>query len=466
MITASQISFVGPTSASTSTRLSQLHTSARPKPTETAPSQVKLILGHDPAKYIKSSELERNIILPTAGTGSASANAKNKRKQKYTPPLISGGYAEKLVNLMNYHKSEYTIWANATLRQDKLVGSTEPLAVVEITEISRDHHLLWTQCSVIYSEHNRPPFDVDRFNHKAANRELNTPPFDTDPSNNNNKAKDQGAPHSQEKVHPETTGFTQIDIVPSTQPDCIEKFTQEDATAVSQFEEEDSISGLHMDVHKMGVVPSLQGSVLGGSQSHFTTKLYAIHENTGDLGSPVQFVKSSQGSDDEAECDRGIFFMPKEAIAPPKRNLPEQFCPPESSSTITNTSYSSTSPIREPTPKSDNVISHDEIADDGADRIQRSASAVSAIDDRSSNSGSTQTVTSTPQETISTSHISHQARPSFTIIFSNLFNWTTLKVTDRVEIHEPCRKIAISEHEKNTHGSVVWIVERYKVISD
>ncbi|KAF8996682.1 hypothetical protein BGZ52_011322 [Haplosporangium bisporale] len=47
------------------------------------------------------------------------------------------------------------------------------------------------------------------------------------------------------------------------------------------------------------------------------------------------------------------------------------------------------------------------------------------------------------------------------LIFSNLFSWTNLKVRDRVEIHEPCRKIAFSK----SSGGYVLIAERYRVLS-
>jgi hypothetical protein len=158
MVAASQVSrrlVVGPTAfavrSSQTTPQSSVISSHHPNPADTAPSQQKLLQGHDPAKYRKSSEFARNIILPVSNT-EALSNSKNKKKSKYTPPLIryvsaiprivatswmslahmfsylsiglhfffvtcSGGYAEKLVNLMNYHRSEYSIWANATLRQ-------------------------------------------------------------------------------------------------------------------------------------------------------------------------------------------------------------------------------------------------------------------------------------------------------------------------------------------------------------
>lgn len=94
MVAASQISrrlIVMPSASAarpnqTIPRLSQF-SSRHPNSADTASSQLKPLHAHDLAKYRKSSELARSIVLPTTGTG-ASANAKNKRKSKYTPPLV------------------------------------------------------------------------------------------------------------------------------------------------------------------------------------------------------------------------------------------------------------------------------------------------------------------------------------------------------------------------------------------
>ncbi|KAG0354404.1 hypothetical protein BG005_006527 [Podila minutissima] len=51
-------------------------------------------------------------------------------------------------------------------------------------------------------------------------------------------------------------------------------------------------------------------------------------------------------------------------------------------------------------------------------------------------------------------------RQSINIIFSNLFSWTDLKIKDRVEIHEPCRKIVFSQG-----SGYVLIAERYRVLT-
>lgn len=347
-----------------------------------------------------------------------------------------------------------------------------------------DHRLQWAQCNVIYSEHNKPPFDVDH-PHDRAEYEGHCETF-TPPS-------------VQCKDHIVAAKFTNIDIVVSTPPHLIEEFTEgatqpigtdvvestsnhrverplggtdlteKENPAVSQIEEEDSINGLHVDVRKMGVVTSSQGSVLerslGGllrSQQHRSWHgvpgLCPVNENKEDLMVSEHILKSSQGSDDEAVCDAESFLVRQEVPALQKRILPEDLCPRKSS-------------INEPNQQAD-ATGSSRIEDDPVegppedDRVQRTASVDTTIDDGSSYPSSAAAI-SAPRETAAASEsASHTIIPGprFSIIFSKLFNWTTLKVADRVEIHDPCRRIAIPDC--GAHGSAVWIVERYRVISD
>ncbi|KAG0239056.1 hypothetical protein BGX31_003074 [Mortierella sp. GBA43] len=443
---------------------------------------------HDPTKHRKPSGLARNIILPTTNTGVSSA--KSKRKTKFTPPLVSGGYAERLANLMSYHRSEYSMWANATLRQDKLFGSTEPLAVVEITDLSMDHHLQWAQCKVIHSEHNRPPFDTDASLDRTNDDERledcvsQTQPNDTSEAVNEPETDivtstpchliDGFVVEEEEEDDAasdgvEITGSTVVEIVTSTPPDCIGGFTENDSM-VGTYTEEDSINGLHMDVHKMGVVSSSQGSVPGSSmgslfksQQHWTmheaAKLHSIVEDEPPT-KLVQILKSSQGSEDEAEWNESLLeevsVFPKQILAKDHR-------------------LRKSSPVKQYSPQGD-VPEGDRSMESGpamsseTDPVLKTMSVGSVIDDKSSESdGGTMGMIFTPQEnptlSASTPHTATTG-PTFTIIFSKLFNCATLKVTDKVEIHEPCHRIVTPDCGESAHDSAVWIVERYKVVSD
>ncbi|KAF9920568.1 hypothetical protein FBU30_009575 [Linnemannia zychae] len=70
------------------------------------------------------------------------------------------------------------------------------------------------------------------------------------------------------------------------------------------------------------------------------------------------------------------------------------------------------------------------------------------------------------QEYINNTKVTIEPSSTVDIVFSNLFNHSTLKVADRVEIYEPCRPIAISSNNKVVGDEViptkyVWVVERY-----
>jgi hypothetical protein len=369
---------------------------------------------------------------------------------------------------------------------DKIIGSTKPLAIVEIIEISRDHHIQCAQCHVLYSEHNKPPFDVE-------------PPHDQAEDERHGEAYVPSPVQS--KGHIEAAKSTDADIVVSTPPHLIEGLTEkatqpigiedtestlhhqverptEDETglvgkesaAVSLIEEEDSINGLHMDVRKMGVVSGSQGSALEGSIGGFPRSqphwrwhelpgLCPINENKGDPTYSEHILKSSQGSDDEAVCDTESFLVRQEVPTLLKRILPEDLCPHKSPS------------INEHSRQGD-VAGNSRIEDESIEgppedgNMRRTASVDSTIDDGASRLSSTEVVISTPHETaVASDSNSHRTIPGprFSIIFSKLFNWSTLKVADKVEIHEPCREITIPGCE--VPGSAVWIVERYRVIS-
>lgn len=101
--------------------------------------------------------------------------------------------------------------------------------------------------------------------------------------------------------------------------------------------------------------------------------------------------------------------------------------------------------------------------------VNRTASVASSIDARSSNSGELQslvplnplwTTGRQQQKTTTTLSMAAEPGPTIDIIFSNLFNHSTLKVADRVEIHEPCRQVTLLGSGPD---DCVWIVERYVI---
>ncbi|KAF9349894.1 hypothetical protein BGX26_011870 [Mortierella sp. AD094] len=390
----------------------------------------------------KSSEFAKRIVLP-AGEATAT-NQKSKKKAKFTPPLISGGNAERLVNLMTYHKSEYIMWANATLRQDKLFGSTEPLAVVEVKDISRDCNLQWARCVVISNENNKAPFNA---------------------SPDGDQQYSQGSPdicQPQQRISDEkhmAPGILDMDIVKSTPSQDLHEFV-EDEPAEPNIEEGDSISGLHKDMCRMGVLVSSQGSVFEGSTgdfmksqqrapTNFETRLVAIGEERDDSVSILQFLKSSQGSDDGAEESGLNFGRCRETLGPAHK--------------IQNIALTVDLQCIKDLNQSDDVLSTDEAtAPNGDTGASRSTSAMGSSEVLQAIASIT---TNAKGPKSNASYESADLGPSHWIVFSNLFNWSRLTVTDKVEIHAPCRKVVISEPGSDERRTAVWIVERYKVVS-
>ncbi|KAF9999519.1 hypothetical protein BGZ79_006869 [Entomortierella chlamydospora] len=312
---------------------------------------------------------------------------------------------------------------------DKLFGSTEPLAVVEVKEISRDCNLQWTRCIVIPNENNKAPFNV-------------SPEGDQQYIHGS-----QDVCQPQQKVSDEksmTPGILDADIVKSTPSQDLHEFV-EDESAEFNIDEGDSISGLHKDMCKMGVLVSSQGSVFEGSsgdfmksQQHastnFETGLVAIDEERDDSVPILQFLKSSQGSDDGAEEFGLNFGRRRETLGPAHK--------------IQNIALTVNLQCIKDLNQSDDILS---------------------TNMANGHSGSTQAIASTTTNAnvlkTSASYESVCLRSSHWIVFSNLFNWSRLKATDKVEIHAPCRKVVVSESRSNERCTEVWIVERYKVVS-
>ncbi|CAO3563489.1 unnamed protein product [Mortierella alpina] len=469
---------------------SQTHQSSRrPSAADTVPTLADPLRQTKATKNIKSSEFAKSIILPTVDP--SPSGLKNK-KEKFIPPLVRGGYAERLASLVGYHKSEYVMWANATLRRDKLFGSTEPLAVVCIKEIFREHNLQWTRCSVICDAGNKPPFDVG-----PRRRELKD--MDNANSGHISEGGGRGGPHEAIDVDTlEGGGGSQkaidVEIVKSTpDPNEVIHHSVESGLASQFTGEEDSISGLHLNLGDMAVlsctpetdVESVVGDV-PRSQGHRSifhdSNISIIHE---DMASKSFLnLKSSQGSDDEFVESTPLRTNHESEVQTPLIVLPEpvgeirlQCLEQESVDNASDESARSRN-ASEDTERATSATTSatDQSFSDG----YVSASAVSSIDDRTWSNTSAQVVMCTPvDELLSQDHnmptqdsiaASGQRRnveseANFVIAFSNLFNWSTLRASDLVEIHEPCRHVVIPMVDSDAHGKHIWIAERYKIVS-
>ncbi|KAF9209515.1 hypothetical protein BGZ49_003629 [Haplosporangium sp. Z 27] len=419
---------------------------------DTIPSQSMQLQTFVPTKTRKSSEFAKRMVLPAAEFNAT--NSKNKKKLKFTPPLISGGYAERFLNLMTYHKSEYTMWANATLRQEKHFASTEPLAVVEIKEISRDCNLQWTRCNIIFNENNKAPFNVrSEKDHNYVDSCSDV--YQLQQANPNESRRVSESPEmnivksTSSQVHYE---FTEDQLV-------TESYIEENEVAKPIIEEEDSINGLHNDICKMDVLISSQGSIFEGNNSdfmrsqqrpstYFETRLVTINEDGDDSVSSLHFLKSSQGSDEGAEEPELKSRRHKETM--------------QQSHMIPDALTVNLSCVKELT-RNDNIASTNKVTS------PYKAENVSISINPTSTSGVAQTIVNAPTYPEATkrvaAHENEELTPTIWIMFSSLFNWSRMKVNDKVEIHEPCRKIMISESGSGKNSTVAWVVERYKVVS-
>ncbi|KAG0324460.1 hypothetical protein BGZ99_001798 [Dissophora globulifera] len=365
----------------------------------------------------------------------------------FIPPLVRGGYAERLANLMSYHKSEYTIWANATLRADKGFGSTDPLAVVEVVAISKDHRLQWTRCRVVFSENNKPPFDVSA---------------DTD-----QQISDHGACMSPRI--PLDTIPTNIDVVRSTPSQGIAPSSAPRDTSL--LYDEDSIDGLHADMGNMGVglLSSSQGSGFEGSIGEFMKTQKRWHSQDDSMldaideeaQTALQFLRSSQGSDEGADEYNDLFVRREVGMERHAREKPE-------ARELLQLSCINNLEMRANPVLIEEINEEEAMVPDGDDGLRRTASASSTIDSRSSDSGAEREVASASacrmESALNRTQEEPRLEPNFIIIFSSLFSRMPLKVADKVEVHEPCRKIIIPQFGPSTGGSAIWIAERYKVV--
>ncbi|KAF9965784.1 hypothetical protein BGZ70_004130 [Mortierella alpina] len=439
-------------------------------------------------KSIRSSEFAKSIILPTVDPAPSALKSK---KEKFVPPLVRGGYAERLASLVGYHKSEYVMWANATLRRDKLFGSTEPLAVVCIKEISREHNLQWTRCSVICNTSNKPPFDVDP----------ERPEFkDTDNASSGHNLERGGGLHEAIDVDiVEGGGGSQesndAEIVKSTpDPNTIVRHSVESSLASQFTREEDSISGLHLNMGDMAVLSCTpetdvesvveDSSRSQGCQSIFCDSSISIIQDEDTASKSFLNLKSSQGSDDEFEESTQIRTNHQSGVHAPLIVLPEPVgeirlqcldkesvdSPSDDIARRRNASEDIERATSATTSATDQSFSDGDVL----------ASAISSIDDRTWSSTSAQVVMCTPVEellsqdytmptqdsiTASGQRRNVESEANFVIAFSNLFNWSTLKASDHVEIHEPCRHVVIPMVDSNARDKHVWIAERYKIVS-
>lgn len=369
-----------------------------------------------------------------------------------------------------------------------MLESTEPLAVVEITDIFWDHHLQWTQCDIIDSRKNRAPFDSlsckEDKEHQAVTGQ-------DDMEQYQNATMEPVDVHRSQSQLLGYRGLHRVDSMQDdsfatqqTEPVSISEGSQDAERVRVSPDADDSISGLNHRMDKMIVLESAQGSLYAGTpfvtEKHLLQDqsfLRTIQEDDEEHWQPdlVKHLQSSQGSVDgeDEKYDRHRDTL-QSAV---QRNSMNVDCgltselgeltrddttsetvdlddtkEPKAVSARTNTCISSISEIVSASTMSTtddltDPIDSDSVSDGSLECIKSPARTPSPeVDERLSSE--------------TTKDEKDVQRQSVNLIFSNLFSWTDLKIKDRVEIHEPCRQVVFSKGRGN-----VLIAERYRVLT-
>ncbi|KAG0077778.1 hypothetical protein BGZ93_009522 [Podila epicladia] len=372
-----------------------------------------------------------------------------------------------------------------------MLESTEPLAVVEIRDIFWDHRLQWTRCDIIDSRKNRAPFDSLSCQEEEEDEEE-----DEEEEEHLSVAGQEDTEQYQNGVvelvdyrrsPSQLLGYRTLHRNDTIQDNSFEA-QQNDSASISDesqdaervrasLDADDSISGLHHRMDKMIVLESAQGSLYSGAppvtEMHMLQDqsfLRQIQEDGEERWQPDLYLQSSQGSiDGENEADYDRHRGALQPVA--QRNSTSVDCDLTSElgeptrddttrvpvdlddtrdlkvvSIRTNTCISSISEIVSAT--TEDLTNLNPVDSDGS--LEFIKSPIRAP--------SPEVVEHLPSEMTKDRKDAH--RQSVNIIFSNLFSWTDLKIKDRVEIHEPCRKIAFSKGR-----GFVLIVERYQVLT-
>ncbi|GJJ75720.1 hypothetical protein EMPS_08078 [Entomortierella parvispora] len=361
--------------------------------------------------YQSLAKVANTSVIPRQTTPRTMSHS---RKQSFSPPLVLGGYAERLFDTVTRQRSGYAEWANTTMRKEKIFGAMEPLATVVITHISNSHGLQLCQCKVICSGNNQLPFGA---------RQTSGYPGDTV------EVKKFGYGYT----GPTTSGATsESTAIEETWPS---KQVTGSVEANISIDHEDPLYGLEKNLHGLYVISS-QGSIFGHPSGALSSQVPPPGQNAQQssavLEGSLRYLKSSQGSEDEYDEEEASYGG-YECNSRTKNTL-------NGVEDINNEVGCFKTSINVPTTISDTSG----INDRSVDCATPAASAV--------------------QGPVWSSMESQGSNTAFTIIFSNLFNWSTLKILDRVEIHDPCIKLTLPKRIPSACNDPVWIVERYRLV--
>lgn len=404
-----------------------------------------------------------------------------------TSSFAKGSYAGRLIEMMHYHRSEYSMWANASIRECtcssysvfasrsclllkniiyllslhflfcivKLLGSTEPVAVVEIMSLSRNMGLQWAKCKVISSNTTKPLLGPTSIRTRSV---LD----DCKPSNNNGRIESMSLEDLE--AHGRRSDLTASWSGRSGSLNDGVMNVDNRSASLSQSGYGDLEEMMIRDKNpgkEWRVFHELQSRGLG--QVRFPRRLSHLSKDI--LGSEGDNISKGQGQ------ELSLCTTPATRSGP----LYHALDMPADASCFNGLSGSGDAPLVKNRDSQDVEI--DGIKNVGTmgvevqmvNALDRTVGVISSIDGGSSDSGELQVLVplnplhdigNQQKETAISSPIAAESGPTFDIIFSNLFNHSTLKVADRVEIHEPCRPVALFGSDS---ADCIWIVERYVV---
>ncbi|KAG0297026.1 hypothetical protein BGZ96_007910 [Linnemannia gamsii] len=396
------------------------------------------------------TELQKQFVVPKGFVTQKQYG--KKAPGRITNSFTTGSYAGRLVEMMHYHQSEYSIWANAAFREVKILRSTEPTAVIEVMLISRNMRLQWAKCKVIFSNTTKPHFEPTL----TKTRSL---PADRDPPDNNGRIESMSLEDLGARERPSdragtwSEGSTSMDNISVAINNWSASLFRTGPGYLEGMPIKDSNSREGWRVfHKLQSMES--------DQERTVRRLSHVFNNT--HSSKGDDISQEQGQEfslyGEPAPRNGLFFRSLDMAVDASR--------------FKGLSGSGGAILADD--RSDQDMEINRAKNKGTNDaemqvVNRTVSFASSIDSGSSKSGELQPLVplnplraTGRQQQESTTALSMAAEPGQTIdiIFSNLFNHSTLKVADRVEIHEPCRSVTLLGSDT---GDCVWIVERYMI---
>ncbi|KAH7047939.1 hypothetical protein BKA57DRAFT_463750 [Linnemannia elongata] len=427
------------------------------------------------------TELQKKFVIPDGLVTQKQCG--KKAPGRSTNSFAKGSYAGRLVEIMHSHRSEYSIWANATIRErtcssfsifaspscvlkniiyllsfhllfciGKLLGSTEPVAVIEVMSISRNMRLQWAKCKVVFRNKTKPLFGLTSIRTQSVID-------DCESLNNSSRIKSMSLGDTEASGLRSDWTATWSGRSGSLYDELLNVNNRSASFSRSGSGDSEGVPIKDKDSGKeWRVLHELQSR--GSGQVRSLGTLLYLSKN----------IQCSEGDDISNEQGQELSLCTTPAARSGLLSHADMLA---DASRFNGLSGSGDAPLAKSRDYQDVEI--DVIKNNGTMEVEvvkaldRTVSVISSIDGGSSDSGELPALVplnplrntgNQQKETTISLQMTTEPGPTFDIIFSNLFNHSTLKVADRVEIHEPCRPVALFGSDPT---DCIWIVERYVV---